>query len=107
MPSSRQWIYAGKPNAQVGPANFELGETPVPAARPGKPSLDAGCPPTARRWNGARLCPAGAWARSLSRNPGIRMEGFAVMDFCSRRAQAEAALARWLNHGSLKDPWIR
>jgi len=35
------------------------------------------------------------------------MEGFAVMDFCSRRAQAEAALARWLNHGSLKDPWIR
>jgi len=30
------------------------------------------------------------------------MEGFVVMDFCSRRAQAEAALARWLNEAARK-----
>jgi hypothetical protein len=32
----------------------------------------------------------------------IRMEGFVVMDFYNRRAQAEAALARWLEEGKLK-----
>jgi hypothetical protein len=32
----------------------------------------------------------------------IRMEGFVVMDFYNRRAQAEAALARWLDEGKLK-----
>lgn len=34
----------------------------------------------------------------------IRMEGFVVMDFYNRRAQAEAALARWLDDGRLKAP---
>jgi len=34
----------------------------------------------------------------------IRMEGFVVMDFYGRRAQAEAALARWLEDGRLKAP---
>jgi NADPH-dependent curcumin reductase CurA len=34
----------------------------------------------------------------------IRMEGFVVMDFYGRRAQAEAALARWLDEGKLKAP---
>jgi hypothetical protein len=32
----------------------------------------------------------------------IRMEGFVVMDFYNRRAQAEAALARWLDEGHIK-----
>src|SRR5690348_7663071 len=32
----------------------------------------------------------------------IRMEGFVVMDFYNRRAQAEAALAHWLDEGKLK-----
>ncbi len=32
----------------------------------------------------------------------IRMEGFIVMDFYNRRAQAEAALARWVAEGRLK-----
>ena len=32
----------------------------------------------------------------------IRMEGFVVMDFYNRRAQAEAALARWLEAGQIK-----
>lgn len=34
----------------------------------------------------------------------IRMEGFVVMDFYGRRAQAEAALTRWLEEGRLKAP---
>jgi len=34
----------------------------------------------------------------------IRMEGFIVMDFYNRRAQAEAALARWVDEGRLKAP---
>jgi len=34
----------------------------------------------------------------------IRMEGFVVMDFYNRKAQAEAALARWLAEGKLKAP---
>jgi NADPH-dependent curcumin reductase CurA len=34
----------------------------------------------------------------------IRMEGFIVMDFYGRRAQAEAALAAWLAEGKLKAP---
>jgi NADPH-dependent curcumin reductase CurA len=34
----------------------------------------------------------------------IRMEGFVVMDFYQRRAQAEAALAGWVEQGKLKAP---
>jgi NADPH-dependent curcumin reductase CurA len=34
----------------------------------------------------------------------IRMEGFVVMDFYQRRAQAEAALAGWVEEGKLKAP---
>jgi NADPH-dependent curcumin reductase CurA len=34
----------------------------------------------------------------------IRMEGFVVMDFYNRRAQAEDALGRWLVEGKLKAP---
>ena len=34
----------------------------------------------------------------------IRMEGFVVMDFYNRRAQAEAALAGWVEQGKLKAP---
>jgi NADPH-dependent curcumin reductase CurA len=34
----------------------------------------------------------------------IRMEGFVVMDFYNRKAQAEAALGRWLAEGKLKAP---
>ncbi len=34
----------------------------------------------------------------------IRMEGFVVMDFYGRRAQAETALAKWLAEGKLKAP---
>lgn len=34
----------------------------------------------------------------------IRMEGFVVMDFYVRRAEAEAALARWVAEGKLKAP---
>ncbi|MCC6918965.1 MAG: NADP-dependent oxidoreductase [Alphaproteobacteria bacterium] len=34
----------------------------------------------------------------------IRMEGFIVMDFFQRRAQAEAALAGWVKSGALKAP---
>ena len=34
----------------------------------------------------------------------IRMEGFIVMDFYQRRAQAEAALAAWIAEGTLKAP---
>jgi NADPH-dependent curcumin reductase CurA len=34
----------------------------------------------------------------------IRMEGFVVMDFYQRRAQAEAALSGWLEQGKLKAP---
>jgi hypothetical protein len=34
----------------------------------------------------------------------IRMEGFIVMDFYGRRAQAEAALAAWIVEGRLKAP---
>jgi NADPH-dependent curcumin reductase CurA len=34
----------------------------------------------------------------------IRMEGFVVMDFYNRRAQAVAALARWLDEGRIKAP---
>ena len=34
----------------------------------------------------------------------IRMEGFVVMDFYNRRAQAEAALGAWLDSGALKAP---
>jgi len=34
----------------------------------------------------------------------IRMEGFVVMDFYNRRSQAEAALGRWLDEGTLKAP---
>jgi len=34
----------------------------------------------------------------------IRMEGFVVMDFYQRRAQAEAALSDLVNQGKLKAP---
>jgi len=34
----------------------------------------------------------------------IRMEGFVVMDFYQRRAQAEAALGAWVEAGTLKAP---
>jgi NADPH-dependent curcumin reductase CurA len=34
----------------------------------------------------------------------IRMEGFVVMDFYNRRLQAEGALARWLDQGTIKAP---
>jgi len=34
----------------------------------------------------------------------IRMEGFVVMDFYQRRAEAETALARWVEQGKLKAP---
>jgi len=34
----------------------------------------------------------------------IRMEGFVVMDFYSRRVEAEAALGRWLDEGKIKAP---
>lgn len=34
----------------------------------------------------------------------IRMEGFVVMDFYQRRAQAETALATWVENGRLKAP---
>ena len=34
----------------------------------------------------------------------IRMEGFVVMDFYQRRAQAEAALTGWVEQGKLKAP---
>ena len=33
-----------------------------------------------------------------------RLDGFIVMDFYNRRAQAEAALARWVAEGKLKAP---
>ena len=32
----------------------------------------------------------------------IRMEGFIVMDFYDRRAEAEARLARWIAEGRIK-----
>ena len=34
----------------------------------------------------------------------IRMEGFVVMDFYNRRAEAQAALTRWLDEGKLQAP---
>lgn len=34
----------------------------------------------------------------------IRMEGFVVMDFYNRRAEAQAALIRWLDEGKLQAP---
>lgn len=34
----------------------------------------------------------------------IRMEGFVVMDFYNRRAEAQAALTRWLDEGKLEAP---
>ena len=35
MATNTQWIYARKPNAQVGPGNFDLHEAPMPQAKDG------------------------------------------------------------------------
>jgi NADPH-dependent curcumin reductase CurA len=36
MAMNRQWIYARKPNGQIGAGNFDLHEAPVPQAGPGE-----------------------------------------------------------------------
>src|SRR3569833_2775424 len=36
MATNRQWIYARKPNGQIGAGNFDLHEAPVPQAGPGE-----------------------------------------------------------------------
>jgi NADPH-dependent curcumin reductase CurA len=74
MPKNKQWIYARKPNAEVGPENFDLHEADMPEPKPGEVlvkttllSLD----PASRAWM------QGATYRSQL-NPGDVMAGWGL-----------------------------
>ena len=74
MTMNKQWIYARKPNAQVGPGNFDLHEAPMPQPKDGEVlvrttllSLD----PASRAWM------QGQTFRSML-NPGDVMAGWGI-----------------------------
>ena len=56
------------------------------------------------QYNTATPSPGPAGVPGFLVTKRIRMEGFVVMDFYNRKAQAEAALARLLEQGKLKAP---
>lgn len=81
--TNRQWIYARKPNAQVGPENFDLNEAPLPAPNAGEVlvrttllSLD----PASRAWM------QGQTYRSML-NPGDVMAGWGIGEVVSSNAK--------------------
>jgi NADPH-dependent curcumin reductase CurA len=83
MTANRQWIYARKPNAEVGPANFDLHETEAPRASAGEVlvrttllSLD----PASRAWM------QGATYRSQL-NPGDVMAGWGLGEVVESNAE--------------------
>ena len=83
MTKNRQWIYARKPNAQVGPENFDLHEAEMPEARDGQVlvkttllSLD----PASRAWM------QGATYRSAL-NPGDVMAGWGLGEVVESHAK--------------------
>src|SRR5262249_34751536 len=83
MPANRQWIYARKPNAEVGPENFDLAENPIPEPRDGEVlvkttllSLD----PASRAWM------QGATYRSQL-NPGDVMAGWGIGEVVKSNAR--------------------
>ncbi|MBV9420403.1 MAG: NADP-dependent oxidoreductase, partial [Alphaproteobacteria bacterium] len=74
MTTNKQWIYARKPNGQVGPGNFDLHEAAMPQAKDGEVvvrttllSLD----PASRAWM------QGQTYRSQL-NPGDVMAGWGI-----------------------------
>jgi NADPH-dependent curcumin reductase CurA len=82
MTTNRQWIYARKPNAQVGPGNFDLHEAPVPQPKEGEVlvrttllSLD----PASRAWM------QGQTYRSQL-NPGDVMAGWGLGEVVESKA---------------------
>jgi NADPH-dependent curcumin reductase CurA len=87
MGANKQWIYARKPVAEVGPENFELRETEIPEAKAGEVlvrstllSLD----PASRAWM------QGTTYRSQL-NPGEVMAGWGVGEVVSSTAKGFAA----------------
>src|SRR6185369_10056969 len=83
MPANRQWIYARKPNAEVGPENFDLAENAVPDPKDGEVlvrttllSLD----PASRAWM------QGATYRSAL-NPGDVMAGWGLGEVVKSNAR--------------------
>ena len=86
MATNTQWIYARKPNAQVGPGNFDLHEAPMPQAKDGEVlvrttllSLD----PASRAWM------QGQTYRSML-NPGDVMAGWGIGEVVSSNADGFA-----------------
>ena len=87
MAMNRQWIYARKPNAEVGPENFDLRESPMPEAGAGDVlvrsaylSLD----PASRAWM------QGATYRSQL-NPGDVMAGWGLGEVVKSNSDKFAA----------------
>ena len=65
MAVNKQWIYASKPNGEVGPEHFEPREAPMPEPGPGEVlvrttllSID----PASRAWMAGRTYPRAARA---------------------------------------------
>src|SRR5258707_10346229 len=82
MAKNRQWIYARKPNAEVGPENFDLKDADMPEAGDGQVlvkttllSLD----PASRAWM------QGQTYRSML-NPGDVMAGWGIGEVVSSNA---------------------
>ncbi|HEY5339058.1 MAG TPA: NADP-dependent oxidoreductase [Rhizomicrobium sp.] len=84
--TNRQWIYARKPNAQVGAEHFDLRETPIPALGAGDVLVHAthlSLDPASRAWM------QGATYRSAL-NPGDVMAGWGVGEVVESRSDAFA-----------------
>ncbi len=86
MTANQQWIYARKPNAQVGPGNFDLHQAPMPQPKDGEVlvrttllSLD----PASRAWM------QGQTYRSML-NPGDVMAGWGIGEVVASNAHGFA-----------------
>src|SRR5215472_12775258 len=83
MITNKQWIYARKPAAEVGPDNFDLREVPVPEPATGEVLVRAtllSLDPASRAWM------QGATYRSQL-NPGDVMAGWGIGEVVESKAK--------------------
>jgi hypothetical protein len=86
MATNKQWIYARKPNGQIGTGNFDLHEAPVPQAGPGEVVVRS----TMLQFDAAsRAWMQGQTYRSAL-NPGDVMAGRGLGDVIESKAEGIA-----------------
>jgi hypothetical protein len=86
MATNAQWIYARKPNAQVGPGNFDYRDAPMPQLKDGEVLVRAtllSLDPASRAWM------QGQTYRSML-NPGDVMAGWGIGEVVESKANGFA-----------------